>query len=140
MRSSAFTTPIKTNPKRASAPGAPLKELRKKAKTVSPLLLISSAQGETRLYSSNHPLFAEVRGHYDDEEIDLFFTDEMHESVLRIMSNEGLENDIQLSFSEENVSAMKRATLVTFFSEEIFGGGPAQPGAVFRGTIVVSVR
>lgn len=140
MSTSAFTTPDKKRSTKASPPAAPLKKrLRTKAKKLAPLLLISSKDGEIRPYSSNHSLFAEVGGHYDDEDIELFYTDEMYERVVRIIGNDGSTDDRELPLSEGEVVAMKKATLVTFFSEEIFGGGAAEPGEVFRGTIVVSL-
>lgn len=102
----------------------------------NPLLLISkSDDGEIVTYCSNHPLLAGVSGHQCD--ILEFYSDELFAKVLSVVGGNGYSPvNRGLCFVEE-IDRRMRASLIKLFSQEIFGGGEAETGQVFRGTIVL---
>lgn len=134
-----FSTPEKKR-KPSSPPVAPLKKRQKACQDPEPvenaLLLISVAEdGDVVAYSSNHPVLTGVRGHWGD--ISLFYTDVLFESVLDIVGGKGYSAANRgLCFAEE-IRKMMKESLIKLFSQEIYGGGHAEDGEVFRGTIVL---
>lgn len=137
-----FSTPEK----KRSPSSPPVAHLRKRQKenqdpeepeaVEDALLLISAAEdGDVVAYSSNHPVLAGVSGHWSD--ISLFYTDELFESVLDVVGGNGYSaTNRELCFAEEIRKLMKES-LIKLFSQEIYGGGYAADGQVFRGTIIV---
>ena len=135
--SNDFNTPEK---KRCpSPPAAPAKKRSKKTQT-SPtenaLLLISIKEnGDIASYSSNHAVLAGISGHLGN--IDLFLSDELLEDVLDVVGGSGYSSVNSDMYLPEEIAALKKSALIKLFSREIHGGGEAQTGEVFRGTILV---
>lgn len=138
-----FTTPTRTKRTKhnMSPPAAPERKKPRKsvAPTVNALLLIATDEnGGVVTYSSNHPLLSEVMGFYGEGDISLFFTDELYESVLNVVGgNDGSSAADRLLMVVEEIMELKKASLRRLFSEEVYGGGAAVAGQVFRGTIVL---
>lgn len=113
-----------------------MKENREPAVDKNPLLLISmSEDGGMVTYCSNHPLLAGVSGHHCD--ILEFYSDELFAQVLSVVGGKGYSPVTRGMCFEEEINKRMRASLVKLFSQEIFGGGEAKTGQVFRGTIVL---
>lgn len=137
-----FSTPEKKRGP-SSPPVAPLKKRQKenqKPEEPEPvenaLLLISVAEdGDVVTYSSNHPVLAEVSGHWSD--ISLFYTDELFKSVLSIVGGNGYSSANRGMCFADEIREMMKESLIKLFSQEIYGGGHAADGQVFRGTIIL---
>lgn len=130
-----FTTPEKKR-KPSTTPPAPQKK-RQKDNQENALLLISVAEngGGVVTYCSNHPVLGEISGHFGD--VLQFYTDELFESVLGVVGENGYSAaDRQLCLAEE-IRAMMKESLIKLFSQEIHGGGVPEEGQLFRGTIVL---
>lgn len=135
------TTPEKKRPfAPKSPPDAPLKKRNAttNAPTTDPLLLIfKDGHGGIALYCSNHVVLSEIRGHYGEDQTDEFLSDELFEGVLAVVGGGGYSSvNRELLFADE-IFALKKASLLKLFSQEIYGGDTAEMGQVFRGTIVV---
>lgn len=120
------------------SPPAPLrKRMKKSTEPVQDALLLIATDdaGEVATYSSNSTILRAISGHCGD--IEMFFTDELFESVLSVVGGGGYSSVNRGMYLVEEVVAMKKAALLKLFSREMYGGGPAQEGEMFRGTIVL---
>ena len=99
------------------------------------MLITHKNDGDIAAYSSNHPVLSGISGHFTD--IDLFLSDEVFESVIGIVGANGFSLVNRHMYLEEEVAEIKKRTLIKLFSQTAFGGGDAESGEMFRGTIVV---
>ena len=129
-----FTTPEKT--KKTSTPSAPVKKRQKTYKSTEKALLLISTKdnGDIVTCSSNHTVLAGIKGHHNDLE---FLSDELFESVLGIVGAGGYSSISRDLYFEDEILERKQKALLKLFTEEIYGGGEASEGEMFRGTIVI---
>ena len=133
-----FTTPEKKRrPSSQSPPAAPARKRLKDtfASTEDSLLLLTiNDVGQIVTYSSNHIVLSEIKGHHNDVE---FLSDELFESVLGIVGGDGYSSVNRDLYVEEEILELKQKALLKLFTQEIYGGGEASEGEMFRGTIVI---
>ncbi|CAN0058953.1 unnamed protein product [Ectocarpus sp. 12 AP-2014] len=131
-----FFTPTKR--RGISSPGAPTKKRTKNTQetpTENALMLISTKDdGDIATYCSNHSVLSGISGHFGS--IELFLSDELFESVLGVVGASGYSPVNRNLYVPEEIAAFKKRALLKLFSLEIHGGGEAQTGEVFRGTII----
>jgi hypothetical protein len=130
-----YTTPEKK--RKASPPAAPDKKRLKKTPTPTEdylLLVYISDDGQLVSYSSNHAVLSGVSGHHGNIE---FLSDELFENVADVVGGNGYSSVSRDMYFPDEIMDFKKKALIKLFSEETFGGGGAQGGEVFRGTIVM---
>lgn len=130
--------------KKLSSPPGPAKKRSKKslAPKEDALLLITSSEDGPKIvtYSSNHPLLSGVGGHFCSDELELFYTDEIHNSVVRMVGldlDEFLIDRAQAPVGDDAARELKRASVLMLFADEDLGGGISRSGEVYRGSFVV---
>jgi len=134
-----FTTPEKKRkPSSPAPPAAPLKKRIKKSPTTlygdSLLLVYINEESEIVTYTSNHTVLSGIEGHHANIE---FLSEELFESVLGVVGGNGYSSVDRELYFEDEILELKKKALIKLFSQEVYGGGKAQAGDIFRGTIVV---
>lgn len=114
------------------------------------LLTINPGTGCVEKYFSNHPVLEAVSGHFEDGDLELFYTDDVHKRVVDLIGN-GPTNDCMIvgydldpygidptRISSATIARNKRKSLAALFWSE--GAGSIGPGTTMecRGTIVVT--
>lgn len=130
-----YTTPTKT--RKPSPPAAPARKRLKKtlAPTEDALLLVYiNDDGQLVNYSSNHTVLSGIKGHHDNIE---FLSDELFEGVLGVVGGNGYSSVSRDMYFEDEIEELKKKALIKLFGQEVHGGGEAQAGEVFRGTMVI---
>lgn len=127
-----------TTPEKKRNPSPPARVARKRLKqaqeapTEDALLLI----GDTGTYRSNHSVLSGITGHFGSMEL-FFLSDELFESVLGVVGGSGYSSVNRDLYFPEEIEELKKSALLKLFTQEIHGGGEAQDGQTFRGTIVM---
>ncbi|CAM9865945.1 unnamed protein product [Ectocarpus sp. 12 AP-2014] len=136
-----FTTPErKKRSSFPSPPAAPTKKRVKMAQQAAPaenalLLITIKGDGDIATYCSNHAVLAGIGGHFGSAES--FLSDELFESVLGVVGGSGYSSVNRDLYDEEEIAELKESALLKLFSKGVHGGGEADPGDVFRGTVVM---
>ena len=91
----------------------------------------------------DHPIFDGVRGHFQPNHFEKFYTDEMHEKVVELLSSTDTEFDARGArisrgyMRDDDIEEVKHATLMEFFRSKCIGYRSPQTGDIFRGTIMM---
>lgn len=91
----------------------------------------------------DHPIFAGVSGHFQPADFQKFYTDEMHDDVVRLMvaeeenfQKEGTEI-CRINMDDFDNGFTKHMTLKEFFWSKCIGSREPRTGDVYRGTIMM---